>query len=299
MSRRKNSKLSISAEDDESVGIDMQAANMEPLDFPKPYFSRGNNAVYINFIVMIVGIVIVFTSVCGTGSAAFGRYTMSFGLFGLAGGVTNWVAVYMLFEKVPYLYGSGVIPVRYVEIRATVKDVIMNTFFDPVFLEGFIGDKLKAVGATVDTDSKVKAMVESEAFDATLDEKLKTLDADPAMAMLAGFGGAAALKPMIKPFVADLGLELAPLIKNKLTDPKFAINITTVRDEIEKYMSIRMQTLTSKKVTRLLEFVIRGHLGWLIVWGNVFGALIGIVSEGARLTPQYKCTFNTTQHEWV
>lgn len=43
---------------------------------------------------------------------------MSFGLFGLAGGVTNWVAVYMLFEKVPYLFGSGVIPVRYVEIRS-------------------------------------------------------------------------------------------------------------------------------------------------------------------------------------
>ena len=46
---------------------------------------------------------------------------MSFGLFGLAGGVTNWVAVYMLFEKVPYLYGSGVIPTRYVEIRSVFR----------------------------------------------------------------------------------------------------------------------------------------------------------------------------------
>ena len=114
----------------------------------------------------------------------------------------------------------------------------MNTFFDPVFLEGFIGDKLKDVGASVDTDSKVKAMVDSDDFDATLDAKLKTLDADPSMAMLAGFGGAVALKPMIKPFVADLGLELAPLIKTKLTDPKFAINITTVRDEIERCVSV-------------------------------------------------------------
>ena len=52
-------------------------------------------------------------------------------------------------------------------------------------------------------------------------------------------------------------------------------------------MSIRMQTLTSKKVTRLLEFVIRGHLGWLIVWGNVFGALIGLISEACGLTPEY------------
>ena len=37
-------------------------------------FSRGNNAVYINFIVMVVGIVVVFTSDCDTGAAAFGRF---------------------------------------------------------------------------------------------------------------------------------------------------------------------------------------------------------------------------------
>lgn len=140
MSRRKDSKLSISAEDGDSVGIDVdQAAKMEELDFPKPcvrlrfhsqttnvvaswspvvfghhtlscscvcagsmarlgyysssniplctgthkkttyvsvllQFSRGNNAVYINFIVMVVGIVVVFTSDCDTGAAAFGRF---------------------------------------------------------------------------------------------------------------------------------------------------------------------------------------------------------------------------------
>lgn len=27
-----------------------------------------------------------------------------------------------------------------------------------------------------------------------------------------------------------------------------------------------------------MEQVIRTHLGWLIVWGNVFGALIGVIS---------------------
>ena len=28
----------------------------------------------------------------------------------------------------------------------------------------------------------------------------------------------------------------------------------------------------------LMEEVIRKHLGWLIVWGNVFGGFIGLVS---------------------
>ena len=35
------------------------------------------------------------------------------GLFSLSGGITNWLAIHMLFEKVPFLYGSGVIPERF------------------------------------------------------------------------------------------------------------------------------------------------------------------------------------------
>ena len=38
------------------------------------------------------------------------------------------------------------------------------------------------------------------------------------------------------------------------------------------------QELTPEKVKSLMEEVIRTHLGWLIVWGNVFGSLIGILS---------------------
>eukprot|EP00494_Astrolonche_serrata_P011523 UN11608 len=46
-----------------------------------------------------------------------------------AGGVTNWLAVTMLFDEIPFLYGSGVIPRRFKEIRQAVKKVIMEKFF--------------------------------------------------------------------------------------------------------------------------------------------------------------------------
>ena len=39
------------------------------------------------------------------------------GLFALSGGLTNWLAIHMLFEKVPLLYGSGVIPLKFEEIN--------------------------------------------------------------------------------------------------------------------------------------------------------------------------------------
>ena len=37
---------------------------------------------------------------------------LTMGLFALSGAITNHLAVYMLFEKVPFFYGSGVIEDR-------------------------------------------------------------------------------------------------------------------------------------------------------------------------------------------
>jgi hypothetical protein len=50
---------------------------------------------------MLVGILL--QSV--TGRNMFSRLVLAFGLFGFAGGITNWLAVKMLFDKVPGLMG--------------------------------------------------------------------------------------------------------------------------------------------------------------------------------------------------
>ena len=53
----------------------------------------------------------------------------------LSGGVTNWLAVHMLFEKVPLLYGSGVIPHRFEEFKAGIKQLIVQEFFTREHIE--------------------------------------------------------------------------------------------------------------------------------------------------------------------
>ena len=60
------------------------------------------------------------------------------GLFSLSGGITNWLAIHMLFEKVPFLYGSGVIPERFKDFKIGIKKLIMNEFFSKESLESFI-----------------------------------------------------------------------------------------------------------------------------------------------------------------
>merc|ERR1719391_426976 len=48
----------------------------------------------------------------------------------------------MLFDKVVFLYGSGVIPRRFVEIRKALKDMIMNSFFEEEHMKRFMDDNI-------------------------------------------------------------------------------------------------------------------------------------------------------------
>ena len=34
-----------------------------------------------------------------------------------------------------------------------------------------------------------------------------------------------------------------------------------------------------KSLEKLMEDVIREHLGWLIIWGNIFGGALGLISQ--------------------
>ena len=57
------------------------------------------------------------------------------GLFALSGSITNWLAVYMLFDKVPFIYGSGVIPRNFVVFKAGIRNIIINEFFQHLNLD--------------------------------------------------------------------------------------------------------------------------------------------------------------------
>ena len=59
------------------------------------------------------------------------------GMFALSGGITNWLAIHMLFEKVPLLYGSGVIPNRFEDFKGAIKSLIVDQFFTREHIEKF------------------------------------------------------------------------------------------------------------------------------------------------------------------
>ena len=51
----------------------------------------------------------------------------------------------------------------------------------------------------------------------------------------------------------------------------------SVRQDLEEIIDQRLNELTSQHVKIIIKQMIHKHLGWLVVWGGVFGFFIGII----------------------
>lgn len=96
-------------------------------------------------------------------------------LFGFSGGVTNWLAVKMLFDKVPGLIGSGIITQQFKEIRQTVMETVLETFFDAEFLGNYVKDKADEFEKSNYLQTKIRQVLEGEETDVIVSKHLEVM----------------------------------------------------------------------------------------------------------------------------
>ena len=113
------------------------------------------------------------------GKSLTSRYILSFGLFGFAGGVTNWLAVKMLFDKIPGVIGSGVIPKQFKQIRAAIREMVMEMFFDAAFLKEYLGPRSKELITSINLPQLLKKTMSSPEFDSVFLAKLTEISQKP------------------------------------------------------------------------------------------------------------------------
>ena len=236
---------------------------------------KGTVSNSISFFTLTVGLVATMVSAEGL-LHHLGPWLLAAGLFGFAGGITNWLAVKMLFDRVPLLYGSGVVPGRFREIRETIKDLIMTHFFDEQYLRRFFAEG-EGLFPTSDLEEKLLALLKSDQADTAIAAQLEKLRAGP-FGMFIGIAGVDVLKPMVQQFLEGLAVDLAPTLKEQLESEMF--DVSALREQVDGLLDKKLEELTPEVVKQMVEQVIREHLGWLIVWGNVFGGAIGLLSRG-------------------
>lgn len=202
------------------------------------------------------------------------------GLFAFSGAITNTLAIHMLFEKVPYLYGSGVIEKKFSQFKISIHNLMMNQFFNPENLKKFFQEEVSSAKSTVDFEKLLKKTDFTPAYDSLKEAVMESSFGG----MLGMFGGEAALEPLKEPFTKKLQASIVDISKsdafqNVLNE---ALKSDDLSDDIHvKLSSIvnkRLDELTPKMVKEIVQEMIKEHLGWLVIWGAVFGGLIGFIS---------------------
>ena len=201
----------------------------------------------------------------------------SIGFFALSGAITNWLAIYMLFEKVPFLYGSGVIPARFEEFKLSIKQLMMQQFFTVNNIEQFIETEEQQGSKMLNLEPFLNAVD----YDRIYESLVSSIMGSSFGGMLAMMGGEEALAPLKEPFTEKMKITLVDMIESErfkaalkqgLDAHKIGIDII---DKIETVIDKRLNELTPQLVKEMVQAIIREHLGWLVVWGGIFGGLMG------------------------
>ena len=187
------------------------------------------------------------------------------GVFALLGSITNWLAIHMLFEKIPFLYGSGVILDRFEDIKLGIKNLILQELFSVDQIEKFIFDnKEKASGG----------IIEKIDFDRVFVGLVESIESSQLGGMLAMIGGKKALEPLKEPFIKKLRVIIEDFIKENAGNDNSTDELFL---KIENILDARLADLSPNDIKTIIQKMIREHLGWLVVWGGFFGGLLGLI----------------------
>ena len=191
------------------------------------------------------------------------------GLFSLSGGITNWIAIHMLFEKVPFVYGSGIIPKNFLIFKQAIKDLVIKEFFSrnnvEVFTSKISEEAIISISKNINYNNIFEGLTES-------------IESSQLGGMLSMVGGKKALEPLRKPIIMKLETLFKSIIENEKRSNFGDEIVDNVYVRIEKLIDDRLNELSPQDVKEIIQNLIDKHLGWLVIWGGVFGGFIGIIS---------------------
>ena len=202
------------------------------------------------------------------------------GVFAFSGAITNSLAIHMLFEKVPFLYGSGVIESKFSQFKISIHNLLMNQFFTREHLTRFFQEEVSSAKKTIDFEKILNKTDFSPAYESLKESVMQSSFGG----MLGMFGGEAALEPLREPFTKKLqasiiSISASDAFQEVVNEALKSEDLSAdVYEKLSRIVNLRLEELTPKMVKEIVQDMIKEHLGWLVIWGAVFGGLIGFVN---------------------
>ena len=190
------------------------------------------------------------------------------GVFALSGSITNWIAIHMLFEKIPLLYGSGVILDKFEDIKLGIKKLILQELFTETQINNFLLDNKVSAAETI---------INKIDFDKVFLGLVEAIEGSQLGGMLAMVGGRKALDPLKDPFTKKLKIIIEDFVTENTSNENSSETTASLLLKIENILDTRLADLSPEDIKIIIQKMIKEHLGWLVVWGGFFGGFLGLV----------------------
>ena len=190
------------------------------------------------------------------------------GVFALSGSITNWLAIHMLFEKIPLLYGSGVILDKFEDIKIGIKNLILQELFTETQINNFLLDNKVTSSDTI---------INKIDFDKVFIGLVEAIEGSQLGGMLAMVGGRKALDPLKDPFTKKLKIIIEDFVNENTSSDNNSDTTESLLLKIENILDARLADLSPEDIKLIIQKMIKEHLGWLVVWGGFFGGLLGLI----------------------
>ena len=190
------------------------------------------------------------------------------GVFALSGSITNWIAIHMLFEKIPLLYGSGVILDKFEDIKLGIKNLILQELFTETQINNFLLDNKVSASETI---------INKIDFDKVFLGLVEAIEGSQLGGMLAMVGGRKALDPLKDPFTKKLKIIIEDFVTENTSNENSSETTASLLLKIENILDARLDDLSPEDIKIIIQKMIKEHLGWLVVWGGFFGGFLGLV----------------------
>ena len=189
-------------------------------------------------------------------------------MFAISGSLTNWLAIHMLFDKVKFLYGSGVILDRFDEIKIGIRNLALEELFTNDKIEKYLLNK---------NNTNINDLTSNINYNKLFEGLLDAIESSKLGGMLVMFGGRKALQPLKEPVIIKLKSIMNEKVKDFFTMPTNGNLVEKFKTNIEQAIDSKLKELKPEDVKKIIEKMIRIHLGWLVVWGGIFGGVFGLI----------------------
>ena len=157
----------------------------------------------------------------------------------------------------------------------------MNQFFTREHLTKFFQEEMSSAKKTIDFEKILNKTDFSPAYESLKESVMQSSFGG----MLGMFGGEAALEPLREPFTKKLqtsiiSISASDAFQEVVNEALKSEDLSAdVYEKLSKIVNTRLEELTPKMVKEIVQEMIKEHLGWLVIWGAVFGGLIGLFSS--------------------